>query len=120
MSYWMSMEEVIVATLVDTASQSTIISRSLLHKIFCYQKKLRNTLSVLERPCTKFKGRGEGEVEWGGRGKGMLRTLINNFNFKKTIGFSTHENCTFKHGLVLNFYRILVFKAKKTPMTGGT
>ena len=56
-SYWLqvSVEGMVVPVLVDKGSQLTIISCSLLHKIFCYWKKL---IPVLERPCIKFKGKG--------------------------------------------------------------
>ena len=59
-SYWLqiSVEGVVVPALVDTGSQSTIISRPLLHKVFCHLKKAGKELPKLEYPCTKFKGKG--------------------------------------------------------------
>ena len=58
-SYWLqiSVEGVIVPVLVDTGSQSTIISRPLLHKVFCHLKKAGKELPKLEYPCTKYKGK---------------------------------------------------------------
>ena len=59
-SYWLqiSVESVKVPALVDTGSQSTIMSRSLLHKVFCHLKKAGKDIPKLEYPCTKFKGKG--------------------------------------------------------------
>ena len=59
-SYWLqiSVEGVVVPALVDTGSQSTIISRSLLHKVFSHLKEAGKHLPQLEYPCTKFKGKG--------------------------------------------------------------
>ena len=59
-SYWLqtSVEGVVVPALVDTGSQSTIISRSLLHKVFCHLKHAGRDLPKREYPCTKFKGKG--------------------------------------------------------------
>ena len=59
-SYWLqiSVEGVVVPALLDTGSQSTIISRSLLHKVYCNLKKAGKDLPKLEYPCTKFKGKG--------------------------------------------------------------
>ena len=59
-SYWLqiSVEGLAVSALVDTGSQSTIISRSLLHKVFLHLKKHGKTLPTLDYPCTKFKGKG--------------------------------------------------------------
>ena len=45
-----------VSTLVDTGSQSTIISRAFLHKVFAH---LRKPPPRLQEPCTKFKGKKE-------------------------------------------------------------
>ena len=59
-SYWLqvTVEGLPVSALVDTGSQSTIISRSLLHKVFKHLKKNGKALPTLEHPCTKFKGKG--------------------------------------------------------------
>ena len=59
-SYWLqiSVEGLAVSALVDTGSQSTIISRSLLHKVCVHSKETGRTLPKLEYPCTKFKGKG--------------------------------------------------------------
>ena len=59
-SYWLQImvEGVAVPALVDTGSQSTIISRPLLHKVLCHLKKAGKELPKLEHPCTKFKGKG--------------------------------------------------------------
>ena len=59
-SYWLqiSVEGIVVPALVDTGSQSTVISRSLLHKVFCHLKKAGKHLPQLEYLCTKFKGKG--------------------------------------------------------------
>ena len=59
-SYWLqvSVEGVEVPALVDTGSQSTIISRSLLHKVFGHLKRSGKNLPILECPCTRFKGKG--------------------------------------------------------------
>ena len=59
-SYWLqvTVEGLPVSALVDTGSQSTIISRSLLHKVFKHLKENGKALPILEHPCTKFKGKG--------------------------------------------------------------
>jgi hypothetical protein len=59
-SYWLqvSVEGLSVSALVDTGSQSTIISRSLLHKVFRHLKENGKALPTLDHPCTKFKGKG--------------------------------------------------------------
>ena len=59
-SYWLqvTVEGLPVSALVDTGSQSTIISRSLLHKVFKHLKENGKALPTLEHPCTKFKGKG--------------------------------------------------------------
>ena len=59
-SYWLqiSVEGVVVPALVDTGSQSTIISRSLLHKVFCHLKKAGRGLPKLDYLCIKFKEKG--------------------------------------------------------------
>ena len=56
-SYWLQISAVgvEVPALVDTGSQSTIISRSLLHKVFCHLKKAGKHLPKLKYPCTTFK-----------------------------------------------------------------
>ena len=59
-SYWLqiSVEGVVVPALVDTGSQSTTISHSLLHKVFCHPKMAGKHLPQLEYPCTTFKRKG--------------------------------------------------------------
>ena len=42
---------------IDTGSQSTIISRAFLHKVFAHMRKSGETPPRLEEPCTKFKGK---------------------------------------------------------------
>ena len=54
-----SVEGVSVPALVDTGSQSTIISRSFLHKVFAHVKTSGKELPRLEQPCTNlFRGKG--------------------------------------------------------------
>ena len=50
-----SVEGVIVSALVDIGSQSTIISRAFLHKVFT---ECGETPPRLQEPSTKFKGKG--------------------------------------------------------------
>ena len=59
-SYWLqiSVEGLAVSAFVDTGSQSTIISRSLLHKVSAHLKETGKALPKLDYPCTKFKGKG--------------------------------------------------------------
>ena len=59
-SYWLqiSVEGLAVSALVDTRSQSTIISRPLLHKVFRHLKENGKTPPKPDYPCTKFKGKG--------------------------------------------------------------
>ena len=59
-SYWLhiTVEGLSVSALVDTGSQSTITSRSLLHKVFKHLKENGKALPTLDHPCTKFKGKG--------------------------------------------------------------
>ena len=59
-SYWLqiTVEGLSVSALVDTGSQSTIISRSLLHKVFKHLKENGKALPTLDHPCIKFKGKG--------------------------------------------------------------
>ena len=44
--------------MVDTGSQSTIVSRSLLHKVFKHMQRERKPLPKLECPSTKLRGKG--------------------------------------------------------------
>ena len=53
-----SVEGIVVSSLVDTGSQSTIISRAFLHKVFAHMRKSGETPPRLQEPCTKFKGKG--------------------------------------------------------------
>ena len=59
-SYWLqvSVEGVLVPALVDTGSQSTIISRPLLHRVFSHMSKLGKSVPAMDCPCTKFRGKG--------------------------------------------------------------
>ena len=53
-----SLEGLAVSAIVDTGSQSTIISRALLHKVFAHIRNSGNVPPKLQAPCTKFKGKG--------------------------------------------------------------
>ena len=44
-----------VSAVVDTGSQSTIISRTFLHKVVAYMRGLGETPPRLQEPCTQFK-----------------------------------------------------------------
>ena len=48
--------------LVDTGSQSTIISCSLLHKVLPHLKKNSKDVPKLDHPCTRFKGKGGHQI----------------------------------------------------------
>ena len=48
----------VVSALVDTGSQSTIISRAFLQKVFAHMRKSGETPPRLQEPCTKFRGKG--------------------------------------------------------------
>ena len=49
-------EGVTVSAMVDTGSQSTIVSRTLLHKVFKHLEREGKALPKLERPSTKLLG----------------------------------------------------------------
>ena len=59
-SYWLdiAVEGMVAPALVDTASQSTIISRTFLHKVFAHMTKSGKTPPRLEYPIAKLKGKG--------------------------------------------------------------
>ena len=53
----------VVSALVDTGSQSTIMSRAFLHKVFAHMRGLGDTQPRLQEPCTKFKGKGGNPIQ---------------------------------------------------------
>ncbi|ETX01158.1 MAG: hypothetical protein ETSY2_37740 [Candidatus Entotheonella gemina] len=53
-----SVEGLAVSAIVDTGSQSTIISRALLHKVFAHIRNSGKVPPRLQEPCTKFRGKG--------------------------------------------------------------
>ena len=53
----------VVSALVDTGSQSTIISREFLHKVLPHMRSLGDTPPRLQEPCTKFKGKGGNNIQ---------------------------------------------------------
>ena len=53
----------VVLVLVDTGSQSTIISRAFLHKVFAHMRSLGETPPRLQEPCTRFKGKGGNPIQ---------------------------------------------------------
>ena len=53
----------VVSALVDTGSQSTIISRAFLHKVFAHMRSLGETPPRLQEPCTRFKGKGGNPIQ---------------------------------------------------------
>ena len=59
-SYWLEVlvEGVSVSAMVDTGSQSTIVSRSLLHKVFKHMEREGKPLPKLECPSAKLRGKG--------------------------------------------------------------
>ena len=54
----MLVEGVAVSAMVDTGSQSTIVSHSLLHKVFKHVEREGKLLPKLECPSTKLRGKG--------------------------------------------------------------
>ena len=60
LSYWLdiAVEGVVTPALVDTGSQSTIISRAFLHRVFAHLKKSGITPPRLEYPSATLKGKG--------------------------------------------------------------
>ena len=59
-SYWLdiAVEGVVAPALVDTGSQSTIILRAFLHKVFAHMKTSGKTPPRLEYPSAKLKEKG--------------------------------------------------------------
>ena len=59
-SYWLEVlvEGVTVSAMVDAGSQSTIVSRSLLHKVFKHMEREGKLLPKLECPSSKLRGKG--------------------------------------------------------------
>ena len=59
-SYWLDVlvEGIAVSAMVDTESQSTIVSRTLLHKVFKRLEREGKALPKLGFPSTKLKGKG--------------------------------------------------------------
>ena len=59
-SYWLelSVNGVVVSAMVDTGSQSTIVSRNFLHKVCRHLHDERKSVPKLESPSTKLRGKG--------------------------------------------------------------
>ena len=59
-SYWIEVlvEGVAVSAMVDTGSQSTIVSRSFLHQVFKHMEREKKPLPKLEYPSTRLRGKG--------------------------------------------------------------
>ena len=53
----------VVSALVETGSQSTIISCAFLHKVFAYMRSLGNTPPRLQEPCSTFKVKGGNPIQ---------------------------------------------------------
>jgi len=75
---------VAVEALVDTGSQSTIISRSMLHKIGCYRKSSGQSLPFLERATVRLFGK---------EGAGDGRELVITAQLQASIEADSESTC---------------------------